>query len=197
MIMIDTEKRSSEIHFPVAGLIADRRSTRAFSSEPVGADAIESLFEAVRWAPSSSNEQPWYYCYATSDQHIFKHMVDALNPANQAWAANAPLLILSLARKTHLRSGKQNAYSWYDTGGANALLALQAVHLGMQVRQMGGFDRAKAVSALHIPDDLEPVVFIAVGYAGGLEKLPEPLQLKETSARERFLQEAFVRNGGF
>lgn len=195
--MIDTEKRSAEIHYPVAGLIADRRSTRAFSPEPVSADAIESLFEAVRWAPSSSNEQPWYYCYACAGQEAFTQMVDALNPANQAWAANAPLMILSLARKTHLRSGKQNAYAWYDTGAANSLLALQAVHLGMQVRQMGGFDRTKAMATLNIPEDLEPVVFIAVGYPGAVEKLPEPLQVKETSARERFLQETFVRNGGF
>lgn len=196
--MIDTEKRSAEIHYPVAGIIADRRSTRAYSAEPVSAEAIESLFEAVRWAPSSSNEQPWYYCYACSDQdEIFSRMLDALSPSNQAWAANAPLLILSLARKTHLRTGRQNAYSWYDTGGANALLALQAVHLGMQVRQMGGFDHAKAKAALNIPDDLEPVVFIAVGYPGSVEKLPEPIQLKEASLRERFLQQTFVRKGGF
>lgn len=196
--MIDTAKKSAQIDFPVADLIAQRRSTRAFSDKAVSSEMIYSLFEAVRWAPSSSNEQPWFYCYATIDQtELHGKMVDLLATGNQAWASHAPLLIMSLARVSHLKDSRPNAYAFYDVGGANALLALQAVKLGLQVRQMGGFDKSKAVTALNIPEGLEPVVVIAVGHPGDAVHLPEALQLREAAPRERFLQEAFVRNQAF
>lgn len=193
-----TIERSSEIHYPVAGLIADRRSVRAYAPTPVSQEIIASLFEAVRWAPSSSNEQPWVYRYATIDQQEWhQKLTGVLSASNQTWASQAPLLVLSLARKTHQRNGQPNTYSWYDVGGANAVLALQAVHLGLQVRQMGGFDKQKAIETLGIPDDMEPVVLIAIGHPGDPAILPENLQVRERAVRERFLQETFVRNGLF
>jgi nitroreductase len=191
-------QRSSEIHYPVAGIISERKSTRAFSSQPVEEEKIRSLFEAVRWAPSSSNEQPWVYVYATESQpELRQKMIETLSSSNQIWASQAPLLVFSLARKKFLRNGNANLYAMYDLGGANSFLALQAVHLGLQVRQMAGYDRAKASALLNVPDDLEQGVFIAIGYPGDPEQLPEPVRAKELSPRERFLQESFVRNQEF
>lgn len=195
---MNSNPRSGEIHYPVANLIADRRSTRAYASAAVSPEMISSLFEAVRWAPSSNNEQPWVYRYVTADQKdLYNRLMNVLSSNNQIWAGQAPVLILSLARKCHQKNGQPNAYALYDVGGANALLALQAVHLGLQLRQMGGFDKLKAVETLHIPDDLEPVVVIALGHPGDPAILPENLQVRERATRERFLQETFVQNGLF
>lgn len=191
-------QRSSEIHYPVAEIISERKSTRAFSSRPVEIEKIRSLFEAVRWAPSSSNEQPWVYIYATEEQTDLRNkMIEPLSSGNQIWASQAPLLVFSLARKKFMRNGNDNAYAMYDLGGANSFLALQAVHLGLQVRQMAGYDRAKAISLLNVPDDLEPGVFIAIGYPGDPEQLPENIRAKELAPRERFVQNSFVRNQEF
>lgn len=190
--------RSSEVHFPVAELISDRRSVRAYSNIPVEEEKIKSLFEAVRWAPSSSNEQPWMYIYATKDQpELYQKMIEPLSSGNQIWAIQAPLIVLSLARKKFFSNDKLNAHALYDLGGANAFLALQAVHLGLQVRQMAGYDREKAISLLNVPDDFEPGVFIAIGYPGDSNQLPEPVRTKETAPRERYLQESFVMNKAF
>lgn len=192
------EHRSSEIHYPVAEIISERKSIRAFSVQPVEEEKIRSLFEAVRWAPSSSNEQPWVYLYATAQQpELRQKMIESLASGNQVWASQAPLLVFSLARKKFLRNEKNNTYAMYDLGGANSFLALQAVHMGLQVRQMAGYDRAKAATLLNIPDDLEQGVFIAIGYAGNPEQLPEPVRAKELAPRERFLQETFVRSEVF
>ena len=192
------EHRSSEIHYPVAEIISERKSIRAFSVQPVEEEKIRSLFEAVRWAPSSSNEQPWVYLYATAQQpELRQKMIESLASGNQVWASQAPLLVFSLARKKFLRNEKDNTYAMYDLGGANSFLALQAVHMGLQVRQMAGYDRAKAATLLNIPDDLEQGVFIAIGYAGNPEQLPEPVRAKELAPRERFLQETFVRSEVF
>lgn len=190
--------RSAELHHPVANIISQRKSTRSFSSKVIEQEKMKSLFEAVRWAPSSSNEQPWVYIYATDEQPELKEkMISTLSSGNQAWAKQAPLLVFSLARKTFLRNGNVNAYALYDLGCANAFLALQAVDLGLQIRQMAGYDRLKAAELLNIPSEMEPGVFIAIGYPGNPEDLPEPVRLKENAPRERNLQETFVLNKEF
>jgi nitroreductase len=190
--------KSNEFEFPVVDLIEQRRSRRAYSSKPIEREKIQSLFEAARWAPSSMNEQPWAYIYATKDQpELWNKLLDTLNESNKVWAINAPLLILSLARKTHQQNGAINAYAKYDTGSANALLSIQATHVGLNVHQMGGYNRQKAIEALNIPDTYEPVVMMAIGYLGDPEILSENLKQREVAPRERYTQDFFVFNKTF
>ncbi len=192
------KQKSTSLDHPVSDLIKNRKSTRVYTDEAISEEKIYSLFEATRWAPSSTNEQPWLYLYATRNQpDLWDKFMTPLNEGNKVWVKDAPLLILSLARKVFLRNGNPNFYSMYDLGGANALLAVQAVELGLQVRQMAGFNREAARSILNIPDNLELGVFISVGYPGNPETLPETLKSKEMAPRERFLQQEFVRNSIF
>ncbi|MFD1002269.1 nitroreductase family protein [Ohtaekwangia kribbensis] len=191
-------EKSSSIEHPVLELIKKRRSIRAFSNEPIAADKICSLFEATRWAPSSSNEQPWVYIYATQEQpELWNKMFECLNEGNKIWVKDAPLLILSLARKEFTTYGSANAHAMYDLGGANSFLSLQAVEMGLQVRQMAGFNHLKAVESFNIPNLYDVGVFIAVGYPGDPDNLPEKLKQRELAPRERFLQQEFVMNKPF
>jgi len=191
-------QKSNQIEHPVSDLIKNRKSIRAFSSQLIETDQINSLFEATRWAPSSTNEQPWAYIYATRDQaELWDKLFSCLNEGNQIWAKEAPLLILSLARKNFTKFSGTNTYAMYDLGGANSFLSLQAVELGLQVRQMAGFDHDTAVDLLNIPDTFDIGVFIAVGYPGDPETLPEKLKVRETAPRERIMQQEFVMNRTF
>ncbi len=191
-------QKSNQIEHPVSDLIKNRKSIRAFSSQFIEADQINSLFEATRWAPSSTNEQPWVYIYATRDQvELWDKLFSCLNEGNKIWAKEAPLLILSLARKNFTRFSGTNTYAMYDLGGANSFLSLQAVELGLQVRQMAGFHHDTAIDLLNIPDTFDIGVFIAVGYPGDPETLPEKLKLREAAPRERFMQQEFVMNRTF
>lgn len=191
-------QKSNQIEHPVSDLIKNRKSIRAFSSQLIEADQINSLFEATRWAPSSTNEQPWYYIYATRDQtELWDKLFSCLNDGNKIWAKDAPLLILSLARKNFTRFSGKNTYAMYDLGGANSFLSLQAVELGLQVRQMAGFHHDTATDLLNIPDTFDIGVFIAVGYPGDPATLPEKLKLREAAPRERFMQQEFVMNKTF
>jgi nitroreductase len=192
-------QKSNQVEHPILDLIKNRRSPRAFSSQPIEPERIYSLFEATRWAPSSTNEQPWLYIYATRDQTtLWETLFQCLNEGNRLWAKEAPLLILSLARKNFSRYPGENAHAMYDLGGANSFLSLQAVEMGLQVRQMAGFDRQKTIEQLHIPiSTYEIGVFIAVGYPGNPDVLPEKLRMREMAPRERFLQQEFVMNSIF
>ena len=191
-------QKSHEVAYPVSDLIRNRRSIRSFSGEPVSDDKIRSLFEATRWAPSSTNEQPWYYLYVTHDQtELWNKYIECLNDNNKIWAKGAALLVFSMTRRQFTRYGVENVHAMYDLGGANSFLAIQAVEMGLQVRQMAGYNIEKAKQNLAIPDDFIPGVFIAVGYPGDVASLPENLQRREAAPRERFLQEEFVANGIF
>jgi nitroreductase len=190
---------SSNPESPVLDVIERRRSFRAYSPHPVEKEKIKSLFEAARWAPSSMNEQPWLYILATQQQpELWQLVFDALSEGNRVWAVDAPVLIVSLARTRLKRNGMLNPSAQYDLGAANALLSLQATALGLNVHQMGGFDKEQLVKNLNVPlNEFEPVVIIAVGYPGDVKKLPENLQQRETAPRARFVQESFVRDKSF
>jgi nitroreductase len=191
-------EKSDQFEHPILDLIKNRKSTRAFSPQPIEPERIASLFEATRWAPSSTNEQPWVFIYATREQPTFwNQLFSCLNEGNQIWAKDAPLLILSLARKNFSRFSGTNGYAMYDLGGANSFLSLQAVELGLQVRQMAGFHREQTIDLLNIPEQYEIGVFIAVGYPGDPQTLPEKLKMRELAPRERFLQQEFVMTGPF
>src|SRR4029078_5333588 len=80
---------------PVHELIAMRWSPYGFADKPVPRADLQSLFEAVRWAPSSYNEQPWRYIIATKDNLAeVERLLGCLVEGNQTWAKDAPVLAL-------------------------------------------------------------------------------------------------------
>src|SRR5208282_3225216 len=104
--------------FPVHDLIRNRWSPRAFSDKPVEPAVLASLFEAARWAPSSSNEQPWAYLVATKDNpEDFAKMLSVLVEFNAGWAKSAPVLVLAMSR-LKFPNGNPNRNAFYDTGAA-------------------------------------------------------------------------------
>ena len=191
-------EKSTDFGSPVMEVIQKRRSRRAYADKEVEPEKIHSLFEAARWAPSSLNEQPWFYVYATRNQEsLYKKIFDAIKEGNKVWARHAPLLIVSLARKNFIRFDSPNPSARYDLGAANAFLSLQAAHLGLNVHQMAGFDAKTLVDNLNVPDRFEPVIVMAIGYPGDAETLPENLKAREFAPRERYVKQEFVINRAF
>lgn len=191
-------QKSADFGSPVLEVIQQRRSRRAYADRMVEPEKIRSLFEAARWAPSSLNEQPWFYIYATRDQEaLWNKIFETLKEGNKVWAMHAPLLILSLARKKFIRFDAPNPAARYDLGAANAFLSLQAAHLGLNVHQIAGFDPQTAVRNLRVPDRYEPVIVMAIGYPGDADTLPENLKAREVAPRERYVEQEFVMNKSF
>lgn len=189
---------NSEQTITLLPLIQNRRSKRAYRPDTISPEKIDSLFEAARWSPSGMNEQPWVYVYATRQQpELWQKIFEPLSDSNKVWAVHAPLLVVAMIRKNHERNGQPNGSARYDLGAANALLSLQAESLGINVHQMGGFSKQKAVENLNIPDTHEPVVIMAIGYPGDPDNLPENLKLREVGPRQRHQVDSFVMNKTF
>ena len=177
-------------------LILKRWSPRAFSTEPVEPAKIEALFQAARWAPSSRNQQPWRFVYATREEpEAWQKLFDSLTEGNQVWTSNVPVLIAIVAKLNSDYKNKPNRHAFYDTGQAVALMTLQATRMGLYAHQMGGFHPQKLIDVLRIPDGYEPVAIMALGYLGNKEDLPEPLRTRESDPRTRLEMEAFAFKG--
>jgi nitroreductase len=169
----------------VEDLLLKRWSPRSFANKPVPSEDLTKIFTAASWAASSYNEQPWRFFIGKKGDATYSKLFDALVDRNQGWATTAPILILSVGKKTFTQSGEPNGYALHDTGAASANLALQATALGLHTHGMGGFDKDKIRASLEIPEAFEIGAVWALGYLGSPEALPEPMKSMETAPRKR------------
>jgi nitroreductase len=166
-------------------IIAHRWSPRAFADKPISSEDLTKIFEAARWSASSYNEQPWRFIVGRKGDAAYQKIFDTLVEFNQGWAKSAPVLVLSVAKKTFSHNQAPNNYGIHDTGAATATLTLQATALGLHSHGMAGFDSAKARAAFQIPDDYEVGAVTALGYLGDADTLPDGLKTQEISPRAR------------
>jgi nitroreductase len=188
--------KPAKTDYPIHDLLKERWSPRAFSNRTVEPDKLRTLLEAVRWAPSSFNEQPWSFIVAAKeDKPEFDRLLSCLVEGNIAWAQHAPLLMLSVAKLFFEKNGKENRHAFHDVGLAAENLVIQATALGLVVHQMAGFHVDKARELFGIPERFEPVAAIAIGYPGDPESLPPQLRERDLGPRTRKSLQEFVFTG--
>jgi nitroreductase len=192
-----TMKNPAASDHPVHDLIRHRWSPRAFADKPVSPEVLRSLFEAARWAPSSSNEQPWAFLVATKDDPAYPKLLSTLVEFNQLWAKNAPVLAIAVSKLSFARNGRANRNAFYDTGAAVAHLTMEASARGLFVHQMGGFDAQKAKELFSIPDDWEAIAAFVIGHLGDPQSLPKTLRDRELAPRSRKPLSEFVMSGAW
>ena len=192
---MNTQKQASPDH-PIHELIAQRWSPYAFADRPVSDDDLRSLFEAARWAASSYNEQPWTYILATKGEpDAFDRLLSCLVEGNQGWAADAPVLALGCTSLRFTRNGKPNAAAIHDLGLASATLTLEATARGLVVHQMIGILPDKARELYLIPEGVQPVTGLAIGYAADPSTLSEKYRERDLAPRSRKPLNEFVFDG--
>jgi nitroreductase len=171
-------------------IFLDRWSPRAMSGEPIAASALEVLFEAARWAPSSGNAQPWRILYARRDTPAWPTFLGLLVASNQVWAQHAAALLVFVSRHLSERTGRPAVTHAFDTGAAWENLALQGSLKGYLVHGMEGFDYGRARTELAIPEEFQVQAMVAIGVPGAKENLPEHLQKREVPSDRRPLEQS-------
>jgi len=190
--------REATTRYAINALLRRRWSSRAFADAPVLAEVLGSLFEAARWSPSAGNGQPWSFIVADKarDPEGFVRALATLNESNQGWVQRAPILVFAVTRRIR-PDGKEHGRAQYDLGLAVKSLVLQAIDLGLNVRQMAGFNADAARELFAIPEGHDPIVAIAIGYPGATSDLAASLQESEGKPRERKPLESFVFGSQF
>lgn len=177
----------------IESIFRTRWSPRAFADRPVEPEKLRRMLEAARWTMSSYNEQPWRYVVATQeDADAYDALLNCLTKGNREWAHLAPVLMMSFVKTTFSHNEEDNRCAEHDLGAASAALTFQATSMGLYVHQMAGIRADVVRSTYDVPDDVEPMAALAVGYLGSPDQLPEGRRAGERRPRSRAPLSDFV-----
>jgi nitroreductase len=181
---------------PIAPVLADRWSPRAYDSSHVLADHdLLSILEAGRWAPSANNAQPWFFSLAKRGDELWnKITTEALEGFNAAWAPNASAFIV-VSAEVVTADGRDNSYAIYDAGLAVMSMVVQAQELGIATHQVGGFNRVTMPGILGLADSVKPVVLLVLGKLAPADTLQGPAYEREVAPRVRKTLDEVVLHG--
>ena len=178
----------------------ERWSPRAYSNQAITQSELMSLFEAARWAPSTSNTQPWRFVYSLAGTEGFEAMCQTLAAGNRVWAHRAAALIAVISATVAAAPGSNDTKPLpvhaFDTGAAWMSLALQAHLKGWCTHAMGGVDKDALRRVLAVPDAFAIHCVVAVGQQGDKAMLDETLQAREAPNARQALS-AMVCEGRF
>ncbi|MCD6108078.1 MAG: nitroreductase [Thermoplasmata archaeon] len=161
----------------VRDAIRMRRSIRKYKDKEIEEEKLKLLLEAARLAPSAKNRQNWIFV-VVRDKEIKKQLIPACK--NQEFVGEASVVIAGVS--------DPNVSRWYkiDMGIAFEHIALEAVELGLGTCWIGAFYEEQVKKVLNIPEDLEVVVLITIGYPAE-EPMERPRKrLDEIIRYERF-----------
>ena len=171
--------------------MSSRRSHRDFSPEALSLEQIGQLTFAAqgqesggryRTAPSAGATYPLELYVVTGDglfhylpaDHALEKLADEDlrgKLASAAWKQEfveaAPLTLVFAAeysRTTHRYGQRGVRYVYIEAGHAAQNVHLQAEALGLGSVAVGAFDDASVADVLSLPEYLEPVYMVTVGY---------------------------------
>ncbi|MDR1455224.1 MAG: nitroreductase family protein [Tannerella sp.] len=169
----------------LADLIRTRCSVRSYSSRAVEKEKTDYILEAARLAPSACNLQPWRFVVVESPEG--REKIQACY--EREWFKSAPLYIIVCSDHHHSWKrpfdGKDHAD--IDVAIATEHLCLAAAEQGLGTCWVCHFDAPHCARIFRLPEGLEPVALIPVGYPS------EPDLFERTPKKRKPADEVIVR----
>ncbi|MFY9153004.1 MAG: nitroreductase family protein [Prolixibacteraceae bacterium] len=156
-------------------VIYKRFSVRSFTEQKIERETILEILNAARLAPSAVNFQPWHFIVVSEPDNL----AELQEVYSRAWFREAPLCIVACA--DHSRSWKRrpDGKDFADVDAAIAIdhLVLKATELGLGTCWVCNFDVEMTRMKLQLPDHIEPIALIPIGYSNSIspEKIRKPL----------------------
>jgi len=143
-------------------LATQRSSVRNFEPMPVEKEILLYVLEAARIAPSAANFQPWQFIIVT-DPEVLKLI---LSSYHREWLATAPSIIVALGDHKKGWHRKLDGKDFTDIDVAIAIdhLMLAATEQGLGTCWVCNFDTEKCCEFFKLPDYMEPIALIPIGY---------------------------------
>lgn len=165
-------------------LINSRFSVRSFTDQKVERDTILKILEVARMAPSAVNFQPWHFIVITEPVNLADFQ--EVYPRN--WFREVPVCIVICS--DHLQSWKRKSdgkdFADIDVAIVIDHLVLKATELGLGTCWVCNFNTALAREKLQLPDYIEPVAIIPVGYTNSEPPVKSRKPLSELVHWEKF-----------
>ena len=169
-------------------VIKTRRSVRRFSKKAVPDDVLGKVLEAARIAPSGNNRQPWRFVVVKEPQ---KKEKIAHASYDQDFVAEAPVVVICCSIKC--TSGYE---PWRDEAGRrDAIIAIDHLILaarneGLGTCWVGAIHDQQIKQIVKVPDDVDIVMVIPLGYPASKS------DFREVSQRKRIDEICFFEEYG-
>lgn len=151
-------------------LVKKRYSVRSYEERQIENEKMEYIMECARLAPSAVNFQPWHF-YVVTD----REKLDALKSTyKREWIQSAPCIIVACANHEeswHRRSDNKD-HADIDLAIAIEHLCLAAAEQGLGTCWVCNFDAALCHEVMAMPENVEPIALIPIGYTPDAE-VPE------------------------
>jgi nitroreductase len=166
-------------------LIKTRRSIRRFQDKEVSDEMLNTLFEAVQWAPSWTNCQCWEIINV-KDKDLRVKVQETLikNPSTKA-IVEAPVLLALCGKKNvsgfynSIVTTKYGDWMMFDLGIAAQNICLAAHSMGLGTVIVGLYDHEKVNTLLNVPEGYDQVALIPVGYPAKEPNAPKRREIGE------------------
>jgi len=162
--------------------IQKRYSCRAYKEREIEQEKLDKLAEAVRLAPSAKNTQDWRFVVVT-DKEIREQVAATTNRPQVFKKAGA--IIVGCSNSDYVMQCGQSIAP-IDVSIALEHICLQATELGLGTCWIGSFETEKVRTILGIPDDINIVELMTVGYPADSAKQPNRLSIKEIICYNRW-----------
>lgn len=146
-------------------VIKTRRSVRLYSSKDLSQETIAKVLDAARVAPSGNNLQPWKFI-VVRDTGKKEKIAQACYGQN--FVSRAPVVIVACGIPYPNRYEPRKELSYLvDVVIAIDHLILACRNEGLGACWVGAFHAEPIKETLGIPEHIEVVMVIPVGYPGG------------------------------
>lgn len=144
-----------------------RYSCRNYSSEAVSKETIEQILEIAHIAPSACNKQPWKFLVIQSA----KGCQTIHSCYSREWIKTAFTFIVALGIHDMAWHRAEDGKDHTDVDLSIAIehICLAATSLGLGSCWVCNFDAEKLTKALELPDGIEPIAIIPLGYPTTLD----------------------------
>jgi nitroreductase len=153
--------------------VKERRSVRDFLPRAIPTALIETLKEALIWAPSAGNLQARKFYFLFSKKIKEKLAAVALN---QNFIAQAPLVIVACTDSTisaHYGERGVHLYTIQDVAVSLMGMMLVVHEAGLGSVWVGAFHEEGVSRILGLPRNLRPVAIVPVGYPASIPVAPQ------------------------
>jgi nitroreductase len=141
--------------------ITKRKSVRAYLDKPVEKEKLLKVLEAAHLAPSAGNRQEWRIVVVT-DAALRKKL--ASEATRHSFIGEAPIILACCAADTdHVMPCGLKSFA-IDVAIAIDHMTLAAVEEGLGTCWIGGFDQSVVKKTLGIPDEVQVVELLPLGY---------------------------------
>jgi len=165
-------------------VIQRRYSVRSFTSQKVDKNMILKILEAARMAPSAVNFQPWHFVVVSEQESLTKlHQV-----YHREWFMEAPLNIVVCADHQQSWKRKSDGKDFADVDAAIVIdhLVLKATEMGLGTCWICNFDVLLTREVLELPDYIEPIAIIPIGFTKSISPEKKRRDLSEMIHWEKF-----------